>query len=128
VPALLRVLLTLRPLEEKRSPVILSRYHSHPHITATMANNKRKSPVPVLLHPIMGTMRRTTLTPVVFLQSLGTPAQQPQNVQHLVDCARVNVEEQLKRESDVRDNAEKGLFRNIRDLETKVDKLARLPD
>jgi hypothetical protein len=56
------------------------------------------------------------------LHSLGTPAQQPHNVQHLVDRARVNVEEQLKLKSDVRDNADKGLFRNIRDLETETFK------
>ena len=60
----------------------------------------------------MGTMGRTTLTPAAYLHSLGTPAQvqQPHNAQHLVDRARVNVGEQLKLESDVRDNANKGPF------------------
>jgi hypothetical protein len=38
-----------------------------------------------------------------------------------VDRSRVAVEEQLKLEADVRDNADKVFFRNIHDLQTKVD-------
>lgn len=94
-------------------PVTLSPYRSHPHITAMMVNNKRKLPfLYFCTHHGHNEMHNTDTCR--YLHSLGTPVQvqQPHNVQHLVDRARVNVEEQLKLESDVRDNADKGLFRN----------------